>query len=76
MQLKVAGGLVAQTLSISQNLVSTWHGAPSQVNQNSELVYLNSPLKQENFATFPKIQDTKILTQHSQRLIPAQVNQY
>ena len=39
---------------------------------NSELVHLNSPPKQVNFATLPKIQDTKILTQHSQRLIPAQ----
>ena len=26
--IKVAGGLAAQTLSISQNLVPTWHGAP------------------------------------------------
>ena len=27
---KVAGGLAAQTLSISQNLVPTWHGAPTK----------------------------------------------
>ena len=55
MQLKVAGGLAAQTLSISQNLVSTWHGAPSQVNQKLRTGLLKQPpKKQVNFATFPK----------------------
>ena len=46
----------------------TWHSAPSQVKSNSELIHLNSP------PTKPQKYKTKILAQHSQRLIPAQLN--
>ena len=53
MQLKVVGGLAAQTLSISQNLVSTWHGAPSQVNQTLNWFTLTAP-QTSKFCHFAK----------------------
>ena len=50
-------------------LVPTWHGAPSQVNQEAKLVHLNSP-PQKFTKQLPKVNRLKILAQHSQRVIP------
>ena len=60
---KVSIWLAAQTLSISQNLVSTWHGAPPK-----QTKLWTGPLKQPPnkliLHSKPKLQ-TKILAQHS-----------